>query len=182
MYREEIILQHYRTTHLEDWINKFYRTLKITYPEDIDISRISYSLNIFLKYKDINSHSFIQGRFRAIIIDSRLNKYKQREEFFHELCHVLLHVGRQYMMPKAFLELQEAQANRFTMYAALPFFMFRDVNFEEENLVSKLSKQFNVTEQLVQKRLEQVYNRIYSNRHFVRRYQHGTRSHLFEKV
>ena len=86
------------------------------------------------------------------------------------------------MMPKAFLELQEAQANRFTMYAALPFFMFRDVNFEEENLVSKLSKQFNVTEQLVQKRLEQVYNRIYSNRHFVRRYQHGTRSHLFEKV
>lgn len=151
----------YKTTHLEDWITKLYHRLNIFSPEDLTFQRICRTFDIFLKYKEINSHSSEFGRFRCIVLDSQLSQEQQREKFFHELCHLLRHSGRQYMMPKAFLELQENQANIFTMYASLPYFMLEHYDLTDPDIVYILSETFTVTEDLVMRRLEQIRNRIY---------------------
>ncbi|OEH86210.1 hypothetical protein BHU72_11780 [Desulfuribacillus stibiiarsenatis] len=150
----------YKTTHLEDWIYKKYNWLKIVSPEDINPVRICREFSIFLNYKELPSHSLEQVRFRSITIDSRLSKEQQHEEFFHELCHLLRHCGKHYMLPKAFLELQENQANTFAMYATLPYYMLQHYDLNEYDIVPFLSENFTVTESLVVKRLEQIKNRI----------------------
>jgi Zn-dependent peptidase ImmA (M78 family) len=95
-------LRYYQTTALEDWVTKFYKRLKIFRPEDINPAVISRKLSIFLREKSFPSTHQVVGRFRCIVVDSRLSKEEKREAFFHELCHVLRHVGIQSMMPEAF--------------------------------------------------------------------------------
>jgi len=107
----------------------------------------------------------IYGRYKAIILDSRLKPFEQREQFFHELCHILKHVGHQSMLPKAFRELQEWDANNFTMYAALPYFMVKQYDFEDPYLIQHLAIDFKVSEDLCKKRIEQIkrnflYNKV----------------------
>ncbi|WP_236611096.1 ImmA/IrrE family metallo-endopeptidase [Halalkalibacterium ligniniphilum] len=65
---------------------------------------------------------------KLIAVNSTLEKEVQREQFYHELAHILRHARRQIMMPKAFRELQEWDANNFTRYAALPLHMLREFN------------------------------------------------------
>ncbi|MCY9577897.1 ImmA/IrrE family metallo-endopeptidase [Paenibacillus alvei] len=55
-------------------------------------------------------------------IDSRLLPREQWVEFLHELCHLLRHAGNQTIMPEQFTQAQEAEADAFTMYAAMPNF------------------------------------------------------------
>lgn len=106
----------------------------------------------------------VYGRYRGIVLDDRCSLEEQKEQFFHELCHILRHVGHQTMMPKAFRELQEWDANHFTMYAALPYFMLKNYDFNDEYLVYNLSKDFKVTKELVIKRLEHIKrNTLYSS-------------------
>lgn len=105
----------------------------------------------------------VYGRYRGIILDDRSTHEEQREQFFHELCHILRHVGHQTMMPKAFRELQEWDAKRFTMYAALPYYMLRKYDFNDEHLIYNLVKDFKVTKELVKKRLEQIQRNILFN-------------------
>jgi Zn-dependent peptidase ImmA (M78 family) len=152
----------YKLTHLEDWITDFYRRLNIKYPQDIKMSKICRDLRVFLILQDLPSYTMIYGNLKRIHIDSRNTKEEQREHFYHELCHVLLHVGRQDMMPQAFLELQEAQATTFTMYAALPYFMLKEYDLHDRDIIYILSEDFCVTEKLVVKRLIQIKNRILS--------------------
>jgi Zn-dependent peptidase ImmA (M78 family) len=149
----------YKLTHLEDWINRLYRVLDIYTPDEIKPREICRSLHIHLMYKEIPSCCFSEGRFKCITIDQRkLNEY-QREDFFHELCHLLRHF-RIRMMPKAFLELQEAQAETFTAYAALPYFMVKEYDLHDADIIYTLAQDFCVTEKLVLKRLNQIKNRI----------------------
>jgi Zn-dependent peptidase ImmA (M78 family) len=152
----------YKLTHLEDWIYDFYKRLRIISPEDIDIKKICYDLHIFLTYKDCTSIHFSKGRFRNITLNVYDSKEKQKEDFFHELCHLLRHFGKQNMMPKDFLELQEAQANIFTLYATLPHFMLKEYDLNANDIVYTLSDIFGVSDKLVTQRLCQIKNRVLS--------------------
>lgn len=60
------------------------------------------------------------------------------------------------MMPEAFRELQERDANNFTMYAALPYFLLKDYDFIDPYLIHDLATDFKVTEELCIKRIEQI--------------------------
>ncbi|BDG48820.1 ImmA/IrrE family metallo-endopeptidase [Parageobacillus sp. KH3-4] len=153
-------LRRYYTTALEDWVTKFYTRLNIFYPCQIDPSFIARKMNIFLREKPFPSTHQVVGRFRCIVVDSRLSKEEKREAFFHELCHILRHVGIQSMMPEAFRELQERDANHFTKYAAIPFHMLRFIDWHEPYIVDYMSNMFKVTPELCEERLTQVKNRI----------------------
>jgi hypothetical protein len=153
----------YKMTHLEDWINYLYRVLGIYTPDEIRPIEICRPLHIHLAYKEIPSCSVEFGRFKCITLDKRKLYEYQREDFFHELCHLLRHSGDQTMMPKAFLELQESQAETFTTYAALPYFMVREYDLYDRNIVNNLADDFCVTEHLVIKRLTQIKNRLLLN-------------------
>jgi Zn-dependent peptidase ImmA (M78 family) len=145
----------YTTTALEDWVTDFYKRLNIFTPKDINEQKIAYELRIFLRYKEENSF-YINGRFRSITIDSRLTSKIQRQIFYHELCHILRHVGRQTIMPGAFRELQERDARHFSRYAAIPHHMLSFIDFDSPYVVEEMSDTFKVTPVLCIERLEQI--------------------------
>jgi Zn-dependent peptidase ImmA (M78 family) len=153
-------LRYYHTTALEDWVTKFYKRLKIFRPEDINPVVISRKLSIFLREKPFPSTHQVVGRFRCIVIDSRLSREEKREAFFHELCHILRHVGIQSMMPEAFRELQEWDASHFTKYAAIPFHMLRFIDWDDPYIIEHMSNMFKVTPELCEERLAQIKNRM----------------------
>ncbi|MED2010907.1 ImmA/IrrE family metallo-endopeptidase [Brevibacillus borstelensis] len=150
----------YSPTPLETWISRFYKQLGITTPDELDEYRIARSLNIHLLYKEVPSMSYEFGRFKSITIDKRLPPKVQREHFYHELCHILRHAGRQIMMPAAFRELQEWDARNFTRYAALPLHMISKFNFTQPDIVVVLSEHFKVTPELCSERLRKIHERI----------------------
>lgn len=146
----------YTTTSLEDWITTMYAKLGILAPADIDIKYLAFKFTIFIHHKPMPSRFDVYYRYRGIVLDNRCSLEEQREQFFHELCHILRHAGHQTMMPEAFRELQEWDANQFVMYAALPFSMLTNYDFNDEYLIQHLMDDFKVTEELCIKRLEQI--------------------------
>ena len=154
------LVKYYYTTTLEDWVTNLYRRLRIFYPSQIDPSYIARRMDIFLQEKPFPSSCQVIGRFRCIIVDSRLTIEEKREAFFHELCHVLRHAGLQSMMPAAFRELQERDANHFTKYAAIPFHMLKFIDWNEPYIIDQMVNMFKVTPELCKSRLSQIQNRI----------------------
>ena len=146
----------YTLTALEDWITKRYFRLGIKTAQDIEVSRLAYVHSIYIHYKQMPSRYDIYGRYRGIVLDARCSPEEQREQFFHELCHILRHAGHQTMMPEAFRQLQEWDANHFTMYASLPYFMVREYDFNDPYLIHDLAEDFKVTEHLAKKRMEHI--------------------------
>lgn len=123
--------------------------------EDIRIERLAYIYSIY-HYRPMSPRYDIYKRYRAIVLDSRSTGPEQREQFFHEFCHILLHVGHQSMLRNAYRELQERYANLFTMYAALPYYMVKKYDFNDPLLIQNLAQDFKVTEELCKKRMEQI--------------------------
>ncbi len=146
----------YSPTPLESWVSRFYKRLGIFQPDDLDERRIARALNIYLFYKAVPSMSYELGRFKSITIDKRLPVKVQREHFYHELCHILRHSGRQLMMPEAFRELQEWDARNFTRYAALPLHMLTQFDLRDPAIVNQLSEIFKVTSELANDRLQKI--------------------------
>lgn len=156
------MLHAYRPTALETWVTHFYRRLRIEHPEDLVESYIARSLNIYLSYKEVPSMSYEIGRFKSITIDKRQQKEVQREHFYHELCHILRHAGRQIMMPEAFRELQERDARHFTRYAALPLHMLKQFDPRDPYIIEILSERFKVTPELCVDRLQRIKKNIFA--------------------
>lgn len=169
--RKVINIPYYTTSALEDWITKRYIKLGIMRPADISSNRIARSYGIFIHRNEMPARYDIYGRYQAIILDSRCTPEEQREQFFHELCHILRHVGHQSMMPEAFRQLQEWDANRFTMYAALPYFMVKKYDYNNLHLIEDLAEDFKVSEELCIKRMDHIKRNIIANSSLVRSYQ-----------
>lgn len=150
----------YLTTELEDWVTKHYLRLNITKPEHIDIKYIARKNEIFLKSKPIPADHEVIGRYKGILIDSREPKDIQREQFFHEFCHVLRHYGIQTMMPEAFRELQEWDCRHFSRYAAIPYHMLNFIDINDPYVVDHMVSLFKVTPELCMERLLQIKNRM----------------------
>lgn len=154
----------YTQTYLEDFIDNLYTRLNIYTPQDISEEYISTRLGIMLiRESGPAFHTHICGT-DVIYVDDRLSLKEQREQFFHELCHVLRHVGNQSLIPLSLRELQELDAKRFTKCAAIPFDMVKDWDLWSENIIQKASDTFGVTEELCEQRLLQIRNRIYFNK------------------
>ena len=159
MYFEVIHLSYiYRPFPLEEKVMKMYKNMNIYKPEDIDIRKIAYYFRIHLKFSANRSYSFQKGNFMIININKSLNKMKQREVFFHELCHLLRHCGNQYKnMPKAFRDLQEWDAEHFTRYAAIPYHMLKLINWKSINILTEMSEVFNISEKICKHRINHIH-------------------------
>lgn len=125
-------------------------------PEDIDEKKIARLLEIHLKYSEKRNYSYENGRFKIININIHLDKEKQREIFFHELCHLLRHAGSQLEMPLTWRELQEWDCDHFTKYAAIPFHMLDAVDWKSPTLISDMSSVFKVSKELCEYRVEHI--------------------------
>ncbi|MED4530943.1 peptidase [Metabacillus fastidiosus] len=149
----------YTTTILEDWVTSFYLKIKIRTPDDISEDYIAKQNEIYIKRANIPSRYDVIGSFRSITIDIRKDKLLQREIFFHELCHILRHSGRQGMIPEAFRQLQEWDSCNFVRYAAIPNHMLHFIDFNEPFVIEQMVKMFKVTPELCTERLMQIEKR-----------------------
>ncbi|MBX0358956.1 ImmA/IrrE family metallo-endopeptidase [Halobacillus sp. HZG1] len=149
----------YTTTALEDWVSNWYIKHKFQYPIDLKLKKIAMKYEIFIHYKPMQSGYVRFGRYKEIVLNTSLDPLQQREQFFHEFCHAMRHVGKQSMMPEAFRELQERDARHFTLYAALPYHMIRRYDLDDPEILDRWSHDFKVSYELCEERLDQIKRR-----------------------
>ncbi|MEC0131485.1 ImmA/IrrE family metallo-endopeptidase [Paenibacillus odorifer] len=151
---------NYFKTPLEQWIEEQYRTNDVLMPQDLDIDRIAMIFGVEIVYYD--NSSFSDNEDKVIFIDRRHERTEQRKAFFHELCHVIRHSGDQRWMPETFREAQENDANRFALYAAIPFFMIEQVQLpiNRSEVISLLVSEFQTYPDFAELRFKQVEERI----------------------
>lgn len=154
-------MKSYQPTALEMWVSDLYKRLEIYTPKDIKVNKIKRIYSIFIKQAPVAPYFFETGRFRCIYVDSREPIRVQREQFFHEWCHLLRHCGKQTMLPEAFRELQEWDARNFTRYALIPHHMLDQINWNDEYLIEHVSNLFRTTEDMAAERMDQVKRRSY---------------------
>lgn len=154
--------QPYYTTQTEDYIEKLYHSASILVPEQIDMVTIAQKFNIWLHFASFGSRAICRDHLPSIIINNRIPPYQQWEEFAHELCHVLFHVGNQLNMPKLFLDYQETKANNFMLHFCVPTFMLRSLEFPEtkKETVYLIAKSFNVSYKVAEQRLLHYENQL----------------------
>ncbi|UOQ43402.1 ImmA/IrrE family metallo-endopeptidase [Halobacillus salinarum] len=150
---------HYTTTDLEDWVSNWYIKHQFHYPVDLKIRKIAMQHEIFINYRPKDPHYARFGRYKEIVLNSKSSQVHQREQFFHELCHAIRHVGKQSMMPEAFRELQERDARHFTLYAALPYHMIRRYDINDPELIDRWALDFKISYELCEERLYQISRR-----------------------
>ncbi|WP_223491125.1 ImmA/IrrE family metallo-endopeptidase [Sutcliffiella horikoshii] len=155
-------MNSYSPMPLEIAISNLFKRLQIFKPEQISEKKIARDLRIFLTTKPIRSVCYENGRFQSINIDQRLPVEMQREQFYHELCHLLRHSGWQLgIMPRDFHDLQEWDARNFVRYAAIPYHMLQFIDIDDPYVVDNMASVFKVTHELCQERLEQLQRRVH---------------------
>lgn len=156
-------LSLYKQTDLEKMINKKYLDNGLLKPFDLmDIDFIASIFNAEIYYHGGKpTVDYDDNIVSIILIDSYSPIYKQREQFFHELAHPLLH-GDQRKVYESLKNLMESQANNFQMYAAMPIYMLEEYMKIplHSTLVKILSVDFCLSPTLVERRIRQVKGRI----------------------
>jgi len=155
---------HYDPTPFEQWTDQLLTKAGIRSVSQLNIDEVAARLNVWVHYMNETSRALEYLGLRSILVDKRLSEREQWEDFLHELCHVLRHAGNQTVMPKAFREGQEAEANRFVMYAAIPASMLADLKLPDrmDEAAEWLAERFGVTIALAARRLEQIQRRIFA--------------------
>lgn len=157
------MFSHYQRTPLEQWIEDIYRMHGIGSPRDLTIENLAARLNTWVYYQPIGSRYIDRGQgMYSVVIDSRLGRKEQWEEFLHELCHVLRHSGNQHQMPEPLIRWQEEHAAHFQLYAAMPYAMLRTLQIPQlqSEAVGFLCEEFGVTAGLAERRLRQIQQRM----------------------
>ncbi len=155
----------YKPSYLEIKIEQCYRNHGILSPTDLTIANVSYAFDVQLEYYDGKPFADWTGSSGIVVLNQSDNLLKQRVDFFHEVGHCVLHVGDQRTLPGLFIDLQEFQSLRFQYYAALPYFMIAEIVHDSyDGLIQSLSESFSLPVHFVQKRINQVLNRIQQER------------------
>lgn len=159
------MFEHYRRTHLEDYVEELYIHHGIITPEDITITNISKPIDIIVEYttvKALKGASFLTpfGKY-LIVLDERRSPQEQRTDFLHELGHLLRHDGNQLVLPKSFIRYQEEDAEQFALYALMPFNMIErmELSPDRQRAINELAEAFAVGTELASKRYDQIIRR-----------------------
>ncbi|GIM46364.1 phage-like element PBSX protein XkdA [Collibacillus ludicampi] len=139
-------------TRLESLVDELLHKLDIQNASQIDLEYIASSLGVGFTYASCKSMAFLEKRF--VIIDERLQPLEQREDFAHELCHILIHTGSQLNLPDMLIKLQEAQANKMAMHLLVPTRFLIEVIESGLHHHVTLSYHFRVTPFFMKRRLE----------------------------
>ncbi len=151
---------NYFKTPLEQSIQDVYLENGILTPEDLTIERVSEMFQVDVVFEQ--GITFSDNQSMVIFLQRGVERTEQQKSFYHELGHVLRHAGDQRLMPKLFRQLQEADAERFSLYAAIPFFMFEKATIpsDEETAAGYISKLFKIPPEFALQRLRQILRRI----------------------
>lgn len=175
------MLSKYIPTETERYICDIYHHLHIKEPHDIDINAIGAYFNIDICYYSGRPKAVWHDNCGIILLSNSCSLGENRLIFFHELAHILRHVGHQDELPKMFRDLQEQQASTFQRYAAMPYYLltpYLNDSHSRTECINALAGNFHVTHKMASERLEQIKRRIESYEYqekitsFERRFQH----------
>jgi hypothetical protein len=109
---------------------------------------------IYLPYESVTVHDLI-------LIDDRLTKSEQWQDFGHELCHIEWHDGNQRVLPSSYSEYREWKAYNFAYHACVPTFMLDRMILprSEVKAIYMIQKTFNVDYDFAKKRLDQYMSK-----------------------
>ncbi|WP_019636953.1 ImmA/IrrE family metallo-endopeptidase [Paenibacillus fonticola] len=155
-----MLFSYYQETSLEQWINSKYQNCGLLDVEQHDIERIAEVFDIELVYAACPS--FSDNEERVIFLNKHTDDVMARVIFFHELCHVLRHAGDQRSMPSLFKHAQEAEADQFVLYAAVPFYMFVKLPIPDRRneAIPYIADTFRIPLDLAEQRLDQIQRRV----------------------
>lgn len=144
---------------IEIYISKLYRSLHIKNPDQLNIRNLSHLLNIKVIYHDDFSFSMCEDNLVVLKKDEQLIEW---QNFGHEVCHILRHVGNQMNMHELFVDLQEYQADYFAYHFCVPTFMLDEMELPNclNAARSIVAERFNVEPKFAERRLEMWKNRI----------------------
>jgi Zn-dependent peptidase ImmA (M78 family) len=138
---------------LEEYIMKMYHSIGIYHPHQLDNEDISSRLGMVLVYMPAKSFNVEN----LIVLDERNSDTEQWQDFGHELCHALMHIGNQNRMPLPFRLYQEWKASSFSLHACIPTFMLDKMELPESEAkaVNMIHETFGVEYSFAKKRLDQ---------------------------
>lgn len=153
----------YQFTQLEEDIKNLYESLRIFTPSEIDMYYIANEMDVWIhQHHDESTVYKSRNGLYSIFLDERLSPQKQWQDFGHEFCHVLKHVGNQHKLKIMFRQLQENQANNFMYHFCVPTFMLLDLEVNNYMNISEgvefISNTFNVTHEFAKVRLNHFQN------------------------
>lgn len=163
-------MKFYIPSLTEKRIANWYMRMNIYNPHEIDEYVISEKIGLHLIEKPCPSHAYVNGDIKIICIDSRMKAKEQRERFFHELGHIVMHSGSQISIRKNFRMFQEIDATQFTRYAAMPLHMILKLDLTDPYIVETVSDLFSVSWELAELRLLNIKNNILSNLYAKKQY------------
>ena len=143
----------YVPTHLEEWISNEYIKKGILTPADLTISNISKCFGVEIVIRNGKNYSVnIDGTI--VLFLSKESRRDLKRNFHHELCHGLMHEGRQRKgMPIPLRELQENQAENFIKYSTIPYHMLSYINFKDVEYTAEV---FGVSTDICEERIESI--------------------------
>jgi hypothetical protein len=154
----------YKPTELEMWICQKYLDNGIMTPADMDIDQIGEIFETFITYKDGGKTKVLYDDTPGAMVFLNIHDSEstQRLKFFHELGHPAMHSGSQNRMPRLFVDLQEAQAGAFQLYAAIPYYMLAEITpcHTYAGYYNLLADVFRLPLPFVRKRIDQVKRRM----------------------
>ncbi|MEH7674446.1 ImmA/IrrE family metallo-endopeptidase [Bacillus pumilus] len=153
---------NYMYSALEIEVKDIYGQLQIHDMQPLNIDAVAMHFDISLIYKPIESKAFSIRNRKAIFIDERKNSLQQREDFCHELCHILKHTGTQNNAHYLFKQMQENQANAFMYHFAIPSFILNKIDIPNSiyEAAPYISSNFGVSYNFAHHRLEMFYRNL----------------------
>lgn len=155
----------YAAYDMERWISSVYQQHGINNPNEMDIEHITDIFEFGIADTRGGSKAVFDPSGDCLLfLNSQLNEQQRRADFFHELCHPVMHCGNQRKLPDMFVEKQEFQADVFQLYSAMPYYLIQALPLcETDNeTIGLWSEEFKLPHSLVGARLEQIKRRINS--------------------
>lgn len=156
---------NYTYSALEIEVKDIYSQLHLGDMKPLNIKAVARHFEIALIYKSAESKAISILNRKAIFIDERKDSFQQREDFCHELCHILKHTGVQNNTHYLFKQMQENQANAFMYHFAVPSFILNKIDIPNSLYegVPFISRNFGVSYDFAHHRLEMYYRNLISS-------------------
>lgn len=156
------MLDRYRPTLFEKRVSDIFIREGILKLGDLSEENIAEVFGINYRRGDFPTFIFRNYCIRLLRIHKEGSAKKQREIFFHELCHLLVHYGNQLDMPDMFRRYQEWDAKRFVLYASIPYHMLKEVN--PYGSIFEMSETFMIPKSVCIKRMMRIKNQLLDRR------------------
>lgn len=140
----------------EEKIINLYRSKAINTIADLSIETLAHAFNIEVKYHQYKSTCYYDDNCALMLLLDDQSLENKRADFFHELAHVIAHVGDQRKMSKDFVRLQERQAHWISLYASMPRYIFEPY-LNDSTTFRELVELFQLPETMIRERIRIVH-------------------------